>query len=63
MVLLLTTFIAVMLTILKLLGYVYMPWGLIGMTFIVVPLVYLALAVLIMSSKEIMSNLGEIDRE
>lgn len=63
MVLLLTTFIAVMLTILKLLGYVYMPWGLIGMTFIVVPLVYLALAVLIMSSKEIMGDLGEIDRE
>lgn len=63
MILVLTTFVAVLLTTLKLLGFVYLPWGLIGMTFIAIPLVYLALAVLIMSSRELVGDLGEIDRE
>lgn len=59
MILVLTTFVAVLLSVLKLLGYLYIPWGLVGLTFVVVPLVYLALAVLIMSSREIIGYVEE----
>lgn len=59
MILVLTTFVAVILTIFKLLGQLYVSWGLIGMTFIIVPLIYLALAVLIMSSREIVGYIEE----
>lgn len=59
MILVLTTFVAVALTILKLIGVLYMPWGLIGLTFIAIPLIYLALAVLIMSSRELIGYVEE----
>lgn len=63
MILVLTTFVAVALTILKLMGQLYIPWGLIGMTFIIVPLIYLALAVLIMSSRELIGYVEESGNE
>lgn len=63
MILVLTTFIAVLLSALKLMGYFYAPWGLIGLTFIIVPLVYLALAVLIMSSRELIGYIEEAGNE
>lgn len=63
MILVLTTFIAVLLSVLKLFGYLYIPWGLIGLSFIIVPLVYLALAVLIMSSRELIGYIEETGNE
>lgn len=63
MILVLTTFVAVVLTFLKLIGQLYLPWGLIAMSFIFIPLIYLALAVLIMSSRELIGYIEETGDE